>query len=137
VTNRALVADLQDDRVEPDDKVELLERPRLPLLDVIEDRVGDAADRVAADLDTVELLQVLRDLPRAHPARVHRDDLVVETREPALMLRHDLRLERPLPITGQLDLDRPVVSEQLLRRRTVPAIRVALRRLLAKLVAEV
>ena len=38
---------------------------------------------------------MLRDLAGRHPARVHRDDLVVEAREAALVLRHDLRLEEP------------------------------------------
>src|SRR5207249_4424206 len=67
VAHRPLVADLQHDRVEPDDQVELLERPRLPLLDIVEHSVGDAADRVAADLDAVDLRQVLRDLARDIP----------------------------------------------------------------------
>ena len=136
VADRALVADLQHDRVEPDDQVQLLQRAGLPLLDVVEDGVGDAADRVAADLDPVDLLQMLRDLPCRHPARVHRDDLVVEAREPALMLGHDLRLELPLPVTRQLDLDRPVIGDQRLRRRAVTTIRLTLGRLTRELVTE-
>jgi hypothetical protein len=79
---------------------------------------------------------VLRDLARRHPARVHRDDLVVETCEAALMLRHDLRLERALPITRQVDLDRSVIGDQRLRRQAVAAIRLILGRLSRELVAE-
>src|SRR2546421_134768 len=48
--------------------------------------------------------------------RVHRDDLLIEAREAALMRRRDPRLERALPITGQLDLDRPVIGDQRVRR---------------------
>ena len=136
VANRALVADLDHDRVEPDDQVELLQRPGLPLLDILEDRVGDTADRVAPDLDTVDLLQVLRDLPRRHAACVHRDDLVVEARETALVFRHDLGLEAAVPVAGKIDLDRPMVGDQRLRRPAVAAIRLALRRLTRELVAK-
>src|ERR1019366_8093971 len=40
------------------------------------------------------LFQVALDLPRAHPPRVHRDDLVVEARPARLSLGYDLGIER-------------------------------------------
>src|SRR5215218_829535 len=52
------------------------------------------------------------------------------------MLRHDLRLERPLPITRQLDLDLSVIGDQRLRRPAVTAMRLTLGRLSRELVAE-
>src|SRR5689334_1907731 len=45
------------------------------------------------DLDAVRLAQVADDLPRAHAARVHRDHLVVEAGEAALVLGDQLRVE--------------------------------------------
>jgi len=72
IADRALIADLEHDRVEPDDQVQLLQRPRLPLLDVVEDSVGDPADRVASDLNAVDLLQVLRDRASTSRARTSR-----------------------------------------------------------------
>ena len=45
----AAVADLQDQRVEEHDGVDVIQRPALPCARVIHDRVGDAADQVPAD----------------------------------------------------------------------------------------
>jgi hypothetical protein len=36
-------------------------------------------------------------LARAHPARVHRDDLVIEAGKPALVLGDELRIEAGHP----------------------------------------
>ena len=68
VLHAALVADLDHERVHPDDRIEPLERPALPLRDVLEHRVGDAADQIPADLDAVQVAQLRLDLPRRHPA---------------------------------------------------------------------
>jgi len=38
------------------------------------------------------------DLANSHAARIHRDDIVVEIRESALVLSDQLRIERPGPI---------------------------------------
>jgi hypothetical protein len=57
-----------------------------------------AGDQVVADLDPVQLAQVRLDVAHRHPAGVHRDDLLVEAVEAPLVLRHDLRLERPLAV---------------------------------------
>ena len=45
------------------------------------------------------------DLPRAHAAGVHRDDLVVETRETALVLGDQLRIKAGLAVARHLQLD--------------------------------
>ena len=84
--HRPALADLQHQRVEEDDRVDVLQRPLLPLADVVHDRVGDAADQVAADLDAVDLGQVRLDVARRQPARVEREDLVVEALETPLAL---------------------------------------------------
>ena len=91
---RAALADLQDERVEEDHRVDVVERPLLPLAHVLHNRVGDAADQVAADLDAVDLGQVRLDVARREAARVEREDLVVEPLEAPLPLPDDLRLER-------------------------------------------
>jgi hypothetical protein len=62
--HRPALADLQHERVEEDDRVDVVERPLLPLPDVVHHRVGDAADQVAADLDTVDLGQVRLNVAR-------------------------------------------------------------------------
>jgi len=43
--------DLDDQRIEVDDRVDALERPGLPAGDFVHDGVGDFADEAGADLD--------------------------------------------------------------------------------------
>jgi hypothetical protein len=90
-----------------------------------------------ADLDAVDLLQVGLDVADAHPARVERDDLVVKAVEAALVLGHDLRFERPLPVARRADPHRPVLGMQRLGRRAVAAVPGPARRRMAALIAEV
>jgi hypothetical protein len=49
VTNRAVLAQPDLQRVELDDRVHRLQRPRAPGGDVVEHGVGDPRDRVATD----------------------------------------------------------------------------------------
>src|SRR3954471_21215675 len=86
VPDQAFIADLDPERVEEDQRVDRLQRPGLPGRDLLEHRVRHRADQVRRDLDAVELAQVADDLPRAHAPGVHRDDLVVEAWEAALVL---------------------------------------------------
>src|SRR5439155_4828363 len=97
------LTDLEDERVEEDDRVDVVERPLLPLAHVLHDRVGDPADQVAADADAVDLGQVRLDVARRQAARVEREDLVVEPLEAPLPLPDDLRLEAALAIPRRFD----------------------------------
>ena len=130
------LADLQHQRVEEDDRVDVIQRPLLPLTDVVHDRVGDAADQVAADLDAVDLGQVRLDVARRQPARVEREDLVVEALEAPLALADDLRLEAAVAVPRRLDPDRPVLGRKRLRGRAVAGVAGPAGRLLVRLVAE-
>src|SRR5205085_8940533 len=78
VADRTLVADLDPDRVEEDQRVEGFKRPVLPLRHFVEHGIGHRADQVRRDLEAVELAQVPLDLAGAHAAGVHRHDLIVE-----------------------------------------------------------
>ena len=131
------LANLQHQAVEEDHRIDVLQRPLLPRADVLDDRVGDAADQVVADLDAVELGQVRLDVTNAHPARVHRDDLLVKASEAPLALRHDLRRKAALAIARRLDPNRAMLGRQRLRRRPIPRIAGPTRRRLAVLIAEV
>src|SRR3954469_16365994 len=135
VLHRAVLADADHHRVEVDDRVHLLERPGAPRGDVFEHRVGDPADRVAADLGAVELGQVIADVADGHAAGVEPEDLLVEAGQPRLALGQDLRLERALAVAGRLDLDRPQVA--LDRLGGVPVADVGALRDAARRVAEV
>jgi hypothetical protein len=54
------------------------------------------------------------DLPRAHAAGVHRDDLVVETRKPPLVLGDQLRIKTRLAVAWNLQLDLPSIGDDRL-----------------------
>ena len=74
-----------------------IQRSVLPFHDLLQDRIGDRRDQVCRHVDAVELLEMAADLAHAHAARIHRDNLVVEVGESPLILRDQLRIERPRP----------------------------------------
>src|SRR6266511_1261643 len=78
-------------RVQKDDYVQLLERPALPGPDVVLDRGSHLRDQPVGDVDAVQLAQMPLDLPGRHPARVEREDLLVEAVERPRVLGHDPR----------------------------------------------
>src|SRR6266545_1113908 len=132
-----LVADRDLERVQIDNRVQLLERPALPGADVVLDRGGHLADQPVRDVDAVQLAQMPLDLPGRHPARVQGEDLLVEAVERAGVLGHDPRLERRVPVTRQLDPERPVDRPQRLLRDAVAPVLLLFGRHLAGRVAEV
>ena len=133
----AAVADLDHQSVEEHDRVDVLQRPLLPGSDVIHDRVGDAADEVVPDLDTIELGQVRLNVAHRHPAGVERDDLLVEPHKAPLPLTHDLRLKAPIAVARSFDLNRPVLGVQRLRGPTVARVPTPARRGMVRLIAQV
>ena len=62
------------------------------------------------------------DLADRHAARVHRHDLLVEARETALIARDQLRIEAPLPVVWNLDVDLRRLGENGLLRIAVAMI---------------
>jgi hypothetical protein len=70
------------------------------LLDFIEDGVRNGRDQRRRDLDAVNLLQVPLNLALRHPARVERDDVLVEAVEARLPLPDELRLELAGAVAG-------------------------------------
>ena len=135
--DRAALADLEDHAVEEHDRVDVLQRPLGPVADVVHHAVGDARDQVAADVHAVDLLEVRGDIARRQPARVEREDLVVEPLKAALALADDLRLKAAVTVAGRVDLDLPVLGDQRLRGRAVARVPRAAGRLLMRLVADV
>ena len=66
---------------------------------------GRIFDAVGRDLDAVEIAQVPDNLAGAHAAGVHRDDLVIEPREAALVLGDQLRAAAGLAVARHRELD--------------------------------
>jgi hypothetical protein len=102
VANRALVADLHPDGVEKDHRIDRLQGSCLPGGDLLKHRVGNHADQVGRDVEPVNLLQIADDLAVTQAPGVHRDDLVVEIREAALVTTDQLGIEARLTVTRDL-----------------------------------
>jgi len=77
------VADLHDQRIEVDDRVERLERPPLPSQDFLTDLVGDLADRLVREFGPDRPREVMLDVTDRHPTRVEADDHLVEPTQSA------------------------------------------------------
>jgi len=99
-----------------------LQRPGLPGGDLVQHRIGDRADQVGRDLDTIQIQQVARDLARAHASRIHRDDLVVEARKAALVLRDQQRVEAALPVARHLQRHPAGIGRHALAAVAVAAV---------------
>jgi hypothetical protein len=96
----------------------------------------DVRNQFPGRLDAVHLAQVRLDVAGRHSPRVQRQDHVVEVPDTTGTLRHDNRLERTVPVTRHLDVDRPVTRRHRLRRLPVPGIPRAVAGRVAGLVPE-
>lgn len=129
------VTDFHDDRVDEDHRVDRIQRPARPFGELPGDLLGDPADRVLGDLRPIDLVEVRGDLPgRQTPGGQRQHDLI-DPVQAALALGHDHRLERPVTVPGDLDLDRADLGQH--RLRPGPVAHVHLERGLAVLVTEI
>ncbi len=125
VGDLALAPRLGHGRVEVDDRVRPLQRPRLPLLDLLGRRLGGAGDEHGRDLHLVHPKQALLDVPDRQAPRAPAHDRLAEAVEAALPLRSERRLELALAVPGNLDRKLPVVAAKRLAAAPaadVPAI---------------
>jgi hypothetical protein len=120
--DRAVLGHLDAQRVEVDDRIDRLQRPRTPCRDVLQHGVGDAADGVAADLDAVEALPVSGDVAGRHAAGVEVQHALIQAGQPRLALAHQLRLERALAVARSAQAHLPELGLKRLRRRPVAHI---------------
>ena len=95
-------------------RVDVLQRPVLPLLSVAEHRVGDLRDQIRRDLRAVDLREVSLDLADRQTARVDADHAIVEPDPPGLTLLDDLRLKRALAIPRGADPQRSLIGQDRL-----------------------
>ena len=126
VAHKAFVADLDPNGIEEHQRVAQVERPVLPLRNLVQHRVSDRRDQVRRNLDAIEFLEMAADLPNRHPARIHRDDLVVEIRKPALVLGNQLGVEGAGPIPRHRKRHLRGAGQDGLLRIAIAVIRLAL-----------
>jgi hypothetical protein len=132
-----VLADLDHQAIEVGDRVDGVQRPSAPRGDVLQDGVGDAADRVALDLHAVEVAQVRLDIADAHAAGVEAEDPVVQPGQSGLALGHQLGLKAPGAIARGLDVHRAQLGLQGLGRTPIADVAPPSRRPLAGRVAQV
>ncbi len=136
----ALIAHFHHQRIQVHDRIQLFQRPVLPQLHFLQDRLGHVGDQCRRHLDAVYLLQVALDLAGRHPARVHRDDLVVEAGPARLPLGHDPGLEGRFAVAGRLQLQLAEVALQGFRAfpvaRVAPVVARRVVLLVAQMIAE-
>lgn len=106
ILDRALVADLQAQRVEIDDRIHRFERALLPLRHFLQHLVGNGRDQVRRHLGAVQFQQMGLDLAHAHAACVHADHMIVETGHAALVFGHQFRLEARQAVARDIELQR-------------------------------
>jgi hypothetical protein len=120
VFHRPLVAYLDADRIEENQRIEGFQSSVLPFRHLLQDVIGDGTDQVGRDVDAIELAQMPLDLAGAHAAGVHRNDLLVKAGKPPLVLGDQLRIEgrQAIPRNVERHLAR-------FRQYRLPAITVA------------
>lgn len=88
VPHLVAVADLDDNRVQVEDRVELFERAFLPGGDFLQHHVGGLRDRVMGQLGTEGGCQLVGDIPDSHASGVEGDDYFIQTAGAARALRY-------------------------------------------------
>ena len=58
--------------------------------------------KVRRSFHPIDFKQMALDLTHAHPARIHRNDPIIETGKPPPVARDQLWIERSRPITGDV-----------------------------------
>src|ERR1700730_12633998 len=101
-------------RILTHDGIHRFQRTALPDLHLLDHGFGHRRNQTRRYFHPVNLFQMSLDLARAHPPRVHRQDLVVETREASLSLAYDPRLETAVAIPRRYQIQFAKVALQLL-----------------------
>ncbi|CAB5328303.1 hypothetical protein IST4119_00738 [Burkholderia multivorans] len=137
VAHHAFVADLDSQGVEEHDRVHRLERSLLPFAHFVDHGISHRADEVRRHLDAIHLQQETLNLPHAHAAGIHRDDLVVEACEASLALGDRYRIKGAFAVARNLDVEQVIVGCDALAAGAVAMVRAARRLGFALLVAQV
>jgi len=99
------VADFHHQGVDEHDRIDAIQWSVLPFGHLLDDLVGDPADRVLGHGRAIDVVEVRGDLSGRQPTRGEREHDLVDPGESSLTFLDDLRLERPRPVPGHVDLD--------------------------------
>ena len=108
------VFDFHHDSVQILDRIQRLQRPSLPGLDLSGDLVGDLGDRLVGQLGADRGGQVGLNVAHRHAAGIQADDHLIEAAEAARPLRYQLRVKLPLRSRGTASSTSPTSLETVL-----------------------
>lgn len=139
VRDRPIAADIDPDRVHEDDRIAGFQRAVLPGGDLLHDRVADCRNQAGRGFNPIDFLEMTLDLAGRHAPGIHADDLAIELRKAPLILGDQHRIERAVPVTGDVQNHLAAVGGHRLLAAAIAPIEglvVALRRLLGALFIE-
>ncbi len=131
------IADLHLDRVDENDRVHRIQRPRLPGPKALQHPVGDHRDGLPGDLGAVDLGQVRLHLPGGQALGDQRHHQVLHPAKAPLALAHDLGLEAGVTVTGHLEFHGADLGQDRLGAVAVARVAAVAPRRVAGLVAQV
>ena len=133
-----ILFDLVMDGIHEDEGVDTFQRPILPSIDLRHDLLGNFADQFRRDFHIIQSFDLLGNIPLAHAAGVQRQNFVFHTLGIAVIRADDFRLEVPLAIPGNLDVDLSQLSLDCFLRVPIAIVgrSILLRRTLAALPAQ-
>jgi hypothetical protein len=120
--DRGLVPDLDADPVDVDDRVDLVDRPVAPDLDLVGDDLGDVRDQFPRRGHAIDFLEMGFDVAGRHAPGIAGQHQLVDLADPAGAFGHDLWLELAVAVARHPDGHRTVRGRHRLGRTAVAGI---------------
>ena len=95
----------------------------MPSGDFGHDRIRHGADQIGRHVDAVHIREKCLNLAHREPARVERDDRVIEAREASLVFADQPRLETAVPVARHGERQRAVIRQHGLAAAPIAMIR--------------
>ena len=99
-----------------------IQRPELPFPDFRKDLICDLSDHLCRQFNPLKILELVMDIPCAHPTGIKRNDLFFNTGDIPLILGNELRFEFSVTVSGDIHLEFPILTFQGFGRMTVSLV---------------
>jgi len=137
VLDPAVHPELEEQRIHEHNGVNRLQRPVLTFLGLVDNGIGDAADRFGRDVVVVDFLDVVLDIAGAHPLGIHGKDEFLEAAYVLVALLDDCRRKFGFSVPGHIDDDGPDLRGKLFVAVAIAAVAgITVRRLVAVVAEE-
>ena len=104
------------------DRIHPVQGPALPIPDLLQHGIGDAADQVRRHPQSVKLLEMRLDVAHRKPGGVEADELVIHSVDPGLAFLHQLRLKAAVPVARHRQRHLAIRALHPLRRGAIAAV---------------